>query len=899
MRLAFLLLSVLLTSQSMYAQGTADIRGTVRDSLGRPLPAATIRLERTSLGTIADADGLFSMSSVPAGRYTLIVTYVGFAPRRIALDLAEGDRRVLSVVMIERMTGAHITIEARMERESATGARLTERAAPSVMSVLSAEEIGRYPDPSTAESMQRVPGVSITRVRGEARDAIVRGMEARYNNTLIDGLKVPSPATNSRVVQLDFIPSELLQRVEVTKSLTPSMEADAIGGTVNLLMRTAPRQFICNARVGTGYASSFLSHDFVGFPTDDIADDPHRVNGEGYRAMPSDFPTGPLRFTAGRASPNLLGEVTVGGRALDDKLGVLVALNAQQSYQRSEVVHNSKLVDADNQTLIANTQYRFHCHDKTKYGLNAKADYIFDERHQIDLSLVGFWRQNRETRFLADTGLIGVMQISNSERSVFQNHTIANAVVSGRHRLGAYDVRWRGAFADARQFKPDRAELKLYRNVESNAADSFVVGPPVLNAIIHDWQENKDQDLMGGIDVSWSGLEEAGVAVQCGGLYRSKTRGNEQNEYRLESRIDTATGGNLPVFTSLDDLDLEVRNTGGTPIYGNNNYTCGETVWAAYIMASWERGPVRLVAGARCESTSGHYETYDVNSVSQVSASQYYIDLLPSLHLHYTLTPEHYLRLSVGRTLSRPSFYDLVPYNTIHEDERVAGNPKLDRARSTNVDVRYEVYPGGAQQLSVGAFYKRIEDPIERTIDISNTVLPTISSQNLGTATNYGIEVTGGVDLFEHLIAHVSYTWTRSSITTDKVLFDRHAGRTVLEVETRPLQGQADHVANLALAFSDTSLGTFAQISLVYTGRRLHQVSIYKSHNDYLEPYALLDFSLEQEITERIRCFVRLNNLLDSAWEIREEARGNDSEGVLIERETFGSVGTIGVSFRY
>lgn len=851
------------------------------------------------MGAVADGNGSFVLSAVPAGRYTLVVTYVGYAPRSIEMNLRAGEQRVLVVVMAERLSGTQVTIRSRADRESAAGARLAEREAPSVMSVLSAEEIARYPDPSTAESMQRVPGVSITRVRGEARDAIVRGMEARYNNTLIDGMKVPSPATNSRVVQLDFIPSELLQRVEVTKSLTPSMEADAIGGTVNLMMRTAPGRFFVNARVGAGYASSFLNNDFVGFRTSSIRDDPHRVNGPGYRATPSDFPFDLLRFTSGRAAPNLLGEMTVGGRMMRDRLGVLVALNVQQNYQRSEVVHNSKLVDADNATLVASTQYRFHCHDKTKYGLNAKADFILDERHQIDLSLVGFWRQNRETRFLVDTGLVGVMQITNSERSVFQSHTIANAAISGRHRLGSYGVEWRAAYADARQFKPDRAELRLYRNIESATDDAMIVGPPVLNAIIHDWQENADQDLVGGIDVTWNPFADAGLILQFGGLYRVKTRGNEQNEYRLETRIDTATGGNLPVFTSLDNLDLEVRNTGGTPIYGNNNYTCGEDVGAAYGMASWQTGPLRLVAGVRVENTSGHYETFDVNSVSQVSASQNYTDLLPSVHLHYTLTSEQYARLSIGQTISRPSFYDVVPYNTIHEDERVAGNPALRRALSTNVDARYEIYPGGSQQLSVGAFYKRIADPIERTIDIASSVLPTISSQNLGTATNYGFEIAGGYEFLERWIAHASYTWTHSSITTDKVAFDRDAGRTLLEPETRSLQGQAGHVGNVALAFRDTSLGMFAQLSLVYTGRRLHQVSIYRNHNDYLEPYALVDFSLEQELTDRLRCFARLNNILNAAWEIREEGRDGQSEGILIERESYGSVGTIGLNYRF
>lgn len=879
----------------------AIVRGLVSDSTtGHTLAGVTIAVKKTNRGAVTDSRGNYFIKNVPKGVYILEVRSVGYGVVDRTIRIDADDQIVTENVMVasRAITSSEVIVEARANRESAASARNTERTAPSVVSVLSAEEIARYPDPSTAEAMQRVPGVSITRVRGEARDAIIRGMEARYNNTLIDGMKVPSPATNTRVVQLDFLPSELLQRVEVTKSLTADMEGDAIGGTVNLVMRSAPEKFLMTARLGSGYSAPFFTHDFTAFRTDSIHDDPLKLHGDSYRATPSDFPTDNLRFKDEKAPPGWIGEFTIGGRLLENRLGLLVALDGQQIYQRSEVVHNYEAIDPDNNTYVTNKQYRYHSQDKNRYGLNAKADYIVDEHNELDLSFVGFWRQNREARVLMDTGLVSLPQVQDRIRSVFQNHTLADVSLSGTHRTGSFNIHWKGAVAEARQFKPDRAELFLYQNILSSRPDSFVVGPPTLNAIVHDWQENTDRDLYGNADVTWSGLNDEGLLFKVGGLYRVKTRSNSQNEYRLESRIDTTTGGNLPIYTSLDNLDLEVRNTGGTPTYGNNNYTCGENVGAAYAMGTWQIGDLRAVAGVRMEQTDGHYETYDINSVSQLSSQKTYVDVLPSLHLQYAFTQEQNLRLSVGQSISRPSFYDLVPYNTILEDDRVAGNPYLNRTLSTNVDARYEIYPGGSQQLSFGAFYKYIEDPIERTIDISTPSLPTISAKNLGNATDFGFELVGGVSLLEWFYLQVNYTWTHSSITSDKVLFDRASGDALLVPQTRPLQGQAEHVANIALAFTEPDLGIFAQLSLVYTGRRLYQVSLYKDHDDYLESYPLLDFSVEQKLFNSFSLFIRLNNLLNSAWEIREQNQSG-KDGEIIERETYGQAGSIGVTFRY
>ena len=383
-----------------------------------------------------------------------------------------------------------------------------------------------------------------------------------------------------------------------------------------------------------------------------------------------------------QASPNWLGEFTVGDRFLDSRLGFILAGSVQQTYQRSESVHNYDAVDADNRGYLVQRQQRFHGHDKTKWGVNSKVDYIFDESNDVQLSLVGFLRQNRETRILHDTNFIFSPVLYVSNRTVFQTYSLADVVLSGHDDLGAVDIKWRGGWAQAEQSKADRAEL----TTSAALSGDTVVSDRVFYASLRDWQHNNDRDLFAGVDLVWRGLSDIGFTITGGGLHRSKSRDNYQNEYRLKPVPDSL--GHLSAFTSVDDVPWQVLNTGGTPEFANNNYTVNEQVTAAYLMGSWSSSNWNILAGARLESTGADYATFDVNELAQVSAKKSFADLLPSLHVRYALTEASNLRFSAGQTISRPNYFDLVPYNYVGDEFREMGNPNLRRTLATNIDLQ-------------------------------------------------------------------------------------------------------------------------------------------------------------------------------------------------------------------
>lgn len=869
-----------------------SLRGSIIDGgTGTPLAGAIVSIPRLSVGDIADERGRFEMKDLPTGDHRVVFGMLGYRPDTIVVRIGASDRtiRIDHRLKLNPSTTAEIIVHARRARETDAAARFIERTAPTVVSVLSAEAIERSPDVSAAEAVKRVPGISINRVRGEARDAIVRGMEPRYNSTLVDGVKIPSPSEGTRVVSLDFMPSELLQRVEVTKVLTPDMEADAIGGSVNFVMRSAPQRAFLRARAATSYGTMLFDNDFVGFRTDSIFADPLERFGRGYQAKPSDFPRDNAKLTLASAAPDGMLEITAGTRMLDDRLGLLFGGSIRQSSQLSETVRNYESIDPDNNIYMVHSEWRLHSHSKSKYGLNLKADYVLDAANEIQASLVGLVRHNREARILSDTGEVFVPTLFTRERSVFQQHTILSAGFSGRHALDVVDIDWRAGWGWAQQYKPDRAEITT-----SNAlSGDTIVSKRYFQSFDRDWQRNSDRDFFGGFDLAWKAFEEAGVTIVGGGFARLKQRSNAMNAYRLVPIPDPSTG-ELPIYRGLDSIEFKVANIGGTPEYSNNNYTASEDIVAGYLQARWEDGPWRLLAGARVEATASEYATHDVNLRAQVSATHAYVDILPSVHVRYALTDASNLRLSVGRSMSRPDYFDLVPYNYVGEDTRQMGNPDLARTISTNLDLRYEIFPdeNSASQFSAGVFFKSIEDPVETALDLSNPSLPTIVPRNLGTATNMGLELVASMELFDDFSIVGNYTYTRSSIRSDKIRFDRQAATTIVVSEERSLQGQSEHVANVALGYRNDDAGTTLQLSTVFTGSRVARVSPYPGLDHVQTDYLTLDFSAEQRLIENLALFAYATNLLDSPYEVRV------ATGELIERETFGRQFTFGISYR-
>jgi outer membrane cobalamin receptor len=294
-----------------------------------------------------------------------------------------------------------------------------------------------------------------------------------------------------------------------------------------------------------------------------------------------------------------------------------------------------------------------------------------------------------------------------------------------------------------------------------------------------------------------------------------------------------------------------------------------------------------------------------------------YLDILPSLHLKYELAANQNLRLSYFSSISRPGYFEVIPYNIKGETFDEKGNPALREAKASNVDFRYELFPQANEQILIGAFYKNIVDPIEYSLvrEAGPSALQ-LKPQNFGTASNLGVELVVN-KYFGNFGISANYTYTKSSITTNKYLYQKDAkgdlNSNSFVSRTRPMQGQADHIANLSLLYKNQKIGLDAQFSMVYTGQYISQVSAYDGLDFWSMPITTLDFSFEQKLSKKINLsvFGKARNLLNAAAIQRilmhnDYLTGNlqlpeqDSpNSIVVQKEQYGQNFLVGFRYSY
>jgi TonB-dependent receptor len=241
--------------QPMYAAGSGSIKGRVLDKVtGEPLIGANIIVQNTSLGVATDIDGSYYLRFIPAGEWTLKVSYLGYKPASFQVTVTE-DIVIEKEIRMEpqSLMGEEVVVTAQARGQQA--AINQQLASNTISNIVAADRIKELPDASAAESIGRLPGISIDRYNGEATSVAIRGLAPKYNTVTVNGVALPATNNNDRSVDLSLISSNVLDGIEVKKANTPDMDADALGGTIDLRLKEAPEEFQTNATLQGGYSN--------------------------------------------------------------------------------------------------------------------------------------------------------------------------------------------------------------------------------------------------------------------------------------------------------------------------------------------------------------------------------------------------------------------------------------------------------------------------------------------------------------------------------------------------------------------------------------------------------------------------------------------------------------------
>ena len=252
MKKSFLTLIMLALTYFGFGQ-TGAVTGTVLDAAG-PLPGVSVILEGTTVGTASDFDGRFRLTNVPTGGVTIVFSYIGYEKLEKEVTVEQGQTMDLGQISLSEASQQleEVVLQSTI-RQSQMKALSIQKSAANIMNVIAATSIGKLPDHNAAEAVQRISGVAIERDQGEGRFVLVRGTPIQWSSTLVNGDRMPSTRSGDRGVPLDIFPSELIQFVQVSKAITPDMEGDVIGGSVNFITRTSPAKKTLLASAAYGY----------------------------------------------------------------------------------------------------------------------------------------------------------------------------------------------------------------------------------------------------------------------------------------------------------------------------------------------------------------------------------------------------------------------------------------------------------------------------------------------------------------------------------------------------------------------------------------------------------------------------------------------------------------------
>jgi len=803
-------------------------------------------------------------------------------------------------------------VEVRPQLESQTRAVDLKRSSDAIQDAVSSDAMGVYPDKNVAESLQRLPGVSVTRDQGEGRFVVVRGLDANLNSVSIDGIAVGTPEDASRAAPLDVIPSDSTERLRVVKSPTPDMPGDAIGGAILVESASA---FDRDGRSLRGKIEA--SHQDL----------------------------------SGHTSPKAAFNYS---DVFAETFGVALGVNYQNrrfESDNSEVEYGEFDGGSEDDLFATSLQHRKYEIERKRIGANLNFDWRPSEDSQYYLRTLYSQFDDAETRqrTIFNFGDGEVTALGNNQFRVDdlpadaiqkrmryrtkKENTFA-ASLGGENRLTNAVLDYKVGYTRTEERVNDEMEARFEYNGDDLAATvDQNSGIPRYTLSDAGWMDNgnydfdrfvvspkrvDDKEHSAQVNIRFDG-DNSSYKFGLLGRWRDRDVDTDERELRVGPDValsdwTTSTpehrGGSLGQGMSSDAMrrywaqfgsqySARPQDVGANAMTSlEEDYTAREDIFASYAMGTWDLGNLRVIGGVRVENTqfqaTGNLVDVAANgrtyTVTPLSADRSYTNVLPGLHLRYDAGSDWVLRAAANKTVSRPSFGDIAPrigYNRGDEEVRL-GNPELDPYESKNVDLSFERYIGSTGILSLGLFHKTIDGYIVNTVSDSDPEYP-------------GFEVTRVINGDKARVYGAEFNWQQQlsflPAGWDGLLVG--ASGTWLDTDFDPgLDGRADddftlpraskHVYSAHVGYEKAGFST--RLAAVYRSEYLDTLGDSAAYDIFVAPNTQLDFSLDYKITDNVSVYLEAQNLLDKPLELYQGVRSRT-----LQNEEYGRTYALGL----
>lgn len=834
LRLAAALIFIITTFRA-YA---ADIKGKVTDSTtGEPLIGATIQIDGTPKATATDIDGLFAFSGLDENaNYTLTIKYISYKTKKIDGVRAEAQPQVIEIKLTpDEQTLNEVTVTGVARKNTEIAVIQMTKSSPVIVSNVSAQEITKTQDTNAGEVIRRVPGVSLI----DDKFVMVRGLSQRYNNVWINGGAVPSSEADSRAFSFDLIPSSQIDNMQIVKTPSPEYPADYTGGFITITTKDIPAENTAELSVGGNWndITSFSDFkyakgsgtDFLGFDSGmrglngGINSTLNSIAGNGV-----DLQNNHLNNDWRVRNMNPVGDLKLSGslgrrwKLGDRQLGMIAAFNYSNEYRKYEDMQNNLFGVYDAEKDESN-YLRYSVDDQYNHNVRLGAMLNFtllSSDGNSKYQLKNIFNQIGNDRYTWREGLSAQSDNENSAEYYYRSRTTYNGQITGKHTFALDELDWSASYSYANRNVPDRRRYLI-----NDALEPGVMQLTSPNDISREWTKLDEHIVSAAVNDKHDfkfGSFTPSLKFGAYGEYRTRKYTTRDFIYNWNAASNTLPDG----FRQFDLSEMlsDESYFGADRLYlleeqhMRNNYKGNNYLGAGYFAANIPLGNFNIYAGLRYEYD--HMElitnTRD-NAESPFSHNYEYNDLFPSVNTTYKINDQHQLRLSYGKTVNRPEFREVSPSVFYDFDlaSNVQGNTDLKPCYIQNVDFRYEFYPSKGELISIAAFYKYFDSPIEWTYTVTGGTSLVYSYMNAQRANNYGIELDIRKDL--SFIGLPGFSWSfNGALIKSRVKFE--AGS---KEEDRPMQGQSPYLVNTGLFYKNDKLQL--DVALLYNriGKRI------------------------------------------------------------------------------
>ena len=886
------------------------LRGVVTDMVtGEPLIGAGILIEGTTEGTVTDVDGSYVLA-LPEGTHSLSVSYIGYLTVNLTVTVnpdGTGTVRASDDTSIS-MTDSGLMIYMAPDSEALADAVVTARKNLESLQALQneriqsgfaienmgAREMSIKGISNAQESVAKLSGISIA----SAGQLIVRGLGDRYSTTTLNGLPIASPNPDNKLIPLDIFPASTIQNITVSKVYEASSFADYSGAHVDISTKEGQSENFFNVSFSTGgyfhtLGSSFYRMDGRSlFTTPRLDPTAENISYGDYPAYSRSHKMFKTTFQTSRRGvrPDLNGSFGWGRNfnVGDQTLSVLASASIK-SGQETKTDAFYRTYEASSEGMMQ-SNYDYDSYSE-KLDIAALVDIDYTLREHDNIGLTAFFARNASDTFLDRQGqdfhegydLVGVNQVSHF-------YMLQNYQLSGHHEIDEWNIDWGASYSLTSSDEPDRRQVMFSRG-DDGSLHFFDLNQQETQRYFGSLAEN---ELVADIKATWEINDQD--RLRFGLTAKDKVRKFRTTRFYYDVKgLDES----FPYEDRFDmDRYLDFSNVQSGLISitrsqsRRDRYDAENLIGAAFAETDLRLSPKWFLnAGLRFEASR---QSVDYNDdVEDKTRNLDAFDLFPAVNLKYDLTDRSMFRLSLSRTVTRPSFVEMAPflYQESFGGAQIRGNDELENGYNYNVDLKYEFFSRkNTDMFAVTAYFKYLEDPIERTQRLSGGATEH-SFQNADNGVAAGLEAEFRKQIVKDLVfsANASYMYTNVILPEGGVYTNPR----------RSLQGASPYLANADLTYTpEFRNGDGLSLSLLYSlqGPRIHAVGIMGLGDVKQMPVHTLDFAGSYRFNEHFSVRLAFRNMLDSTIKFKQEIPDADRT-VDVEQWRVGPGFEIGISY--